>query len=192
MNIETSFGFLALFLASYSYKNQNISAMTSVGNTVNANTIFSGKIIKSKIADSASGKRAVDFFVKNKQIVENKFNNIMIENNKEILKKANAAIINGDYEGFLSFCSENTIWTFIGDQTLQGKEAVRQYMAKTYVEPPKFKVDNLIGDGDFVTAVGKISLKDSNGKMTNYLYCDVWRFSEGKMAELKAFVIKTE
>jgi ketosteroid isomerase-like protein len=190
MNIETSFGFLALFLASYSYKNQNISALTSVGNTVN--TMVSGKIIKPKIADSASGKRAVDFFVKNKQTVKNKFNNIMIENNKAILKKANAAIINGDYEGFLSFCSENTIWTFIGDQTLQGKEAVRQYMAKTYVEPPKFKVDNLIGDGDFVTAVGKISLKDSNGKMTNYLYCDVWRFSEGKMAELKAFVIKTE
>lgn len=116
----------------------------------------------------------------------------MIENNKEILKKANAAITNGDYEGFLSFCTDNMIWTFIGDETLRGKEAVRQYMAKTYVEPPKFKVDNLIGDGDFVTAVGEISLKDKDGKMTHYLYCDVWQFNEGKMAELKAFVIKTE
>jgi ketosteroid isomerase-like protein len=35
-------------------------------------------------------------------------------------------------------------------------------------------------------------LKDNDGKMTHYLYCDVWRFSEGKMAELKAFVVKTE
>jgi predicted ester cyclase len=52
----------------------------------------------------------------------------------------------------------------VADETLQGKEAVRQYMAKAYVEPPKFKVDNLISEGDFVTAVGNISLKDKNGK----------------------------
>jgi uncharacterized protein len=26
----------------------------------------------------------------------------------------------------------------------------------------------------------------------HYSYCDVWRFRDGKMVELKAFVIKTE
>lgn len=113
----------------------------------------------------------------------------MIENNKEILTKANAAITKGDYEGFLSFCTDDTVWIFVGDETLEGKEAVHQYMSKTYLEPPKFKVDHLIGDGDFVTAVGEISMKDKDGKTAHYLYCDVWRFREGKMAELKAFVI---
>lgn len=116
----------------------------------------------------------------------------MIENNKETLRKANAAITDGDYEGFLSFCTDDTIWTFVGEETLRGKEAVRQYMLKAYLEPPKFKVDNLIGESDFVTAIGEISMKDKDGKTTHYLYCDVWRFHEGKMAELKAFVIKTE
>lgn len=116
----------------------------------------------------------------------------MAENNKAILEKANAAIIKGDNEGFLSFCTDNTEWTFVGDKTLQGKEAVRQWMATTYVEPPKFMVENLIAEGDFVTAVGKISMKDEDGKMAHYAYCDVWRFHDGKMAELKAFVIKSE
>ncbi|KIO78703.1 ketosteroid isomerase [Pedobacter lusitanus] len=115
----------------------------------------------------------------------------MIENNKEILRKANAAITAGDHEGFLSFCTEDTLWTFVGDEILKGKEAVRQYMSKAYLEPPKFEVEDLIGDGDFVTAVGKISMKDEHGKMIHYTYCDVWRFQQGKMAELKAFVIKT-
>lgn len=108
--------------------------------------------------------------------------------NKSILKKANFAMINGDYEEFLSYCTDDTIWNFIGDKILQGKESVRNYMAKTYLEPPRFDVENLIAEDDFVTAVGKITLRE-NGKDTNYIYCDVWRFRDGKLAELKAFVI---
>ncbi|KGO85093.1 ketosteroid isomerase [Flavobacterium rivuli WB 3.3-2 = DSM 21788] len=110
--------------------------------------------------------------------------------NKAILEKANAAVTAGDNEGFLSFCTDDTKWTFIGDQTLQGKEAVRQYMAKTYIEPPKFMVQNLIEEGDFVTAIGKISMKDEGGKTIKYSYCDVWQFRDGIMHELKAFVIE--
>ncbi len=64
-------------------------------------------------------------------------------------------------------------------------------MATAYVEPPKFMVENLIGEGDFVTAIGKISMLDDDGKMADFLYCDVWRFRDGKMDELKAFVIKS-
>ena len=114
----------------------------------------------------------------------------MVENNKAILEKANAANAKGDYEGFLSFCTEDTEWTFVGDQILNGKEAVRRYMAETYREPPKFTTVNLIAEGDFVTALGDITLKDKDGKATRYSYCDVWRFRNGKMAELKAFVIE--
>ncbi|MEJ7559610.1 MAG: nuclear transport factor 2 family protein [Pedobacter sp.] len=111
--------------------------------------------------------------------------------NKAILEKANAAVTRGDNEGFLSFCTEDTKWTFIGDQTLLGKEAVRQYMATAYIEPPVFMVESLIAEGDFVTAVGRITMKDKDGISVDYSYCDVWRFHEGKMAELKAFVIET-
>jgi ketosteroid isomerase-like protein len=110
-------------------------------------------------------------------------------NIKAILEEANAAITEGDNEKFLSFCTEDTEWTFVGDKTLQGKDAVRQYMEKAYLEPPKFIVENLIAEGDFLTALGKISMKDEDGKMVDYSYCDVWRFRDGKMAELKAFVI---
>ncbi|MBD2069019.1 nuclear transport factor 2 family protein [Leptolyngbya sp. FACHB-671] len=116
----------------------------------------------------------------------------MSEKNKAILEEANAANAAGNYEGFLSFCTDDTKWTFVGDKTLNGKEAVRQYMAETYIEPPKFTVANLIAEGDFVTAVGDITLKDKDGKATDYSYCDIWRFRGGKLAELRAFVIKLE
>ncbi|TGE08705.1 nuclear transport factor 2 family protein [Hymenobacter fodinae] len=114
----------------------------------------------------------------------------MGNNNKEILEQANAAISGGDYEGFLAHCTEDTEWVFVGDITLQGKEAVRQWMATAYLEPPKFMVENLIAEGDYVTVLGKITLKDAHGEAALHSYCDVWRFREGKMAGLQAFVIK--
>lgn len=100
------------------------------------------------------------------------------------------AVTAGDNEGFLSFCTDDVKWTFLGDKTLKGKDAVRQYMKTTYIEPPNFVVEHLIAEGDFVSAVGKISLKDKGGKPTDYAYCDVWKFRDGKMAELTAFVIE--
>jgi len=111
--------------------------------------------------------------------------------NKEILEKANAAISLGNHEEFLSFCADDTVWTFVGEQTLTGKEEVRKYMEKAYVEPPKFDIENLIADGEFVTAIGKISMKNEQGEMSTYDYCDVWKFNNGKMSTLKAFVIKS-
>lgn len=116
----------------------------------------------------------------------------MSESNKAILEAANAAIAKGDYEGFLSFCTDDTKWIFVGDKILNGKEAVRQWMAMEYVEPPLNIVANLIAEGDFVTALGNLTIKDESGKATHYSYCDVWRFRGGKMAELRAFVIQTE
>ena len=112
--------------------------------------------------------------------------------NKDILERANAAIAEGDFEGFLELCTENTEWTFEGDRTLKGKAAVRQWMATAYKEPPKFNVHRMIAEGDFVVAVGEITLKDDEGKPIQYSYSDVWRFSEGKMAELHAFVVETK
>jgi uncharacterized protein len=114
------------------------------------------------------------------------------ENNKAILEAANAAIAKGNYEGFLSFCTDDTEWVFVGDKTLKGKDAVRQWMVTEYVEPPLNIVANLIAEGNFVTAVGDLTIKDEDGKAADYSYCDVWRFRGGKMVELKAFVIKTD
>ena len=91
----------------------------------------------------------------------------------------------------ISFCADDTEWTYVGDKTLKGKEAVRQYLA-TNIEPPKFTVANLIAEGDFVTALGDITMKGEDGKAAHYSYCDVWRFRGGKMVELRAFVIKIE
>jgi uncharacterized protein len=113
----------------------------------------------------------------------------MSEANKSILEQANAAIVKRDFEGFLKFCTEDTEWNFVGERTLKGKEAVRRWMAETYLEAPEFEVHRMVAEHDFVIAIGEITLKDDNGKATRHQYCDVWRFRDGLMAELRAFVV---
>ncbi|MDY3561162.1 nuclear transport factor 2 family protein [Gemmata sp. JC673] len=113
-------------------------------------------------------------------------------NNKSVLEQANAAVTKGDYEGFLSFCTDDTVWTFVGDRVLRGKEAVRQWMAEAYTVPPELTVDHLIAEGEFLTALGVVTMVGSDGKKERFAYCDVWRLRGGKLAELQAFVIKNE
>jgi uncharacterized protein len=114
----------------------------------------------------------------------------MPESNKSILQKANAAISAGNYEGFLQYCTEDCRWVFLNDKTLTGKSAIREWMKTEYVNPPKFKVEHLIAEDEFVVAIGEITIIDSNRNSTVSNYCDVWKFSDGKMCELKAFVIE--
>ncbi len=116
----------------------------------------------------------------------------MTEANKIILQKANEAVSKGDYEEFLQYCTDDTKWIFVGDQMLNGKEAVRKWMYNEYIEPPQNEVENLIAENDYLTAIGKIAVMTENGDRTIFSYCDVWRFRDGKMAELKAFVIEYE
>ncbi|RYD53178.1 MAG: nuclear transport factor 2 family protein [Sphingobacteriales bacterium] len=113
-------------------------------------------------------------------------------NNQALLTAANAAIANGDYEGYLAFCAENSEWTFEGEQQLIGKEAIRQYMKRTYRTPPVFTTDKMIASEDYVIAMGMITLLNAQGQPTRYSYCDVWRFKDGKMIELNAYVVEAK
>lgn len=108
---------------------------------------------------------------------------------KSILLEANKAITEGDHEKFLSYCTADTRWIFVGDQTLKGIDEVRKYISEAYTTPPKFKVDLMIEEGDYLTAMGTISLLNENSEWQDFEYCDVWKFENGKMAELKAFVV---
>ena len=111
----------------------------------------------------------------------------MSDTHKRVLEEANAAIDRGDFEAFLLHCTDDTTWTFVGDRTLSGTEEVRRWLQETYREPPSNRVDRMIEEGDFLVALGEITLR--GGGDTPRAYCDVWRLRGGKLAELRAFVV---
>ncbi|HEY5883360.1 MAG TPA: nuclear transport factor 2 family protein [Pyrinomonadaceae bacterium] len=116
----------------------------------------------------------------------------MSDQNKEIIEKVNASFAEGDMKGFLSFCADDVVWTMVGNKSVKGKDAIREWLASMNMEPPQFTVDNIIGEGDFVMAHGDMTMKGKDGTTAPYAYCDIYRFNNGKIAELSSFVIKTE
>ena len=120
----------------------------------------------------------------------------MSAKNKEIVGKVSAAFLEGNFEGFLDFCADDVEWTIVGDRSVTGKEAIRQWMksmAAEHPEPPTFTVvDPVIAEGDFVVAHGRMTMKDKDGNLGQYSYCDIYRFRNGKIVELRSFVVKTE
>jgi uncharacterized protein len=116
----------------------------------------------------------------------------MSEKNKEIVAKADAAFAKGNIEGFLSLCAEDVEWTMVGQKFVKGKDAIRQWLASMNSEPPKFTVGKVIAEKDFATAYGDLTMNEKDGKIVPYSYCDIYRFRDGKIVELRSFVIKTE
>jgi len=108
--------------------------------------------------------------------------------NREILEQANQAFSRRNYEEFLAYCTEDTTWTYVGDRTLEGKDKIREYLATAYHEST-FQTEKFIEEGEYLVAIGWIKMKDKEWKLKSYSFCDVWKFRDGKMAELKAFVI---
>jgi len=110
----------------------------------------------------------------------------MSVNHKAIVAKVNTAFAEGSTEGFLAFCAEDVAWTMVGDTTVQGKDAIRQWMASMgSMEPPQLTVHNVIAEGDFVTAYGDMTMQDKDGAVVPYAYCDIDHFRGDTIVELR-------
>ncbi len=115
-----------------------------------------------------------------------------MENYGNIVEKINETFMKGDTEGFLSYCNEDLKWTMVGETTVIGKDAVREFMAQMEgCEPPAFGVDAMAVDSDNVAAHGSMTMKDESGKETEYRYCDFYRFHNGLVSELTSYIVKT-
>ena len=110
--------------------------------------------------------------------------------NKATIEKVNDAFRQNNVEGFLALCSDNVVWNMVGDSTVKGKDAIRKWMASMPSEPPKFTVAQTIAEGDFATCTGHMTMKDKDGTVSPYGFCDVYRFEGDKIAELNAYVVK--
>jgi len=116
----------------------------------------------------------------------------MAVNTKAIVAQVNAAFAAGSTEGFLACCADDVAWTMVGDTTVHGKDAIRQWMASMGpMESPQLTVQNVIAEGDFVTAYGDMTMQDKDGAVVPYAYCDIYHFRGDTIVELRAFVIPT-
>lgn len=116
----------------------------------------------------------------------------MSEENKAIVQKMNDAAAAGDTAGFVSYCAEDIRWTVFGEKTVTGRTAITEWMNSTECpEPPQFTVDDMVAEGDMVVCTGDMTMKDNDGNVQPFAYCDIYRFNNGEVAELRTFIINT-
>ena len=115
----------------------------------------------------------------------------MSDKNSEIVEKVNTAFAENKPEVFLGYCTNDVVWRMVGDREFKGKDAIKEFMASMEgMEPPKFGVDEIIAGGDSVVSYGDMKMKGEDGKEADYSYCDIYHFSDGKITELRTFIVK--
>jgi len=76
---------------------------------------------------------------------------------------------------------------------VRGKDAIRKWMASMNPQPPQFTIQQTVAEGDFVITRGDMMMQEKkNGPSIPYTFCDIYRFVGDKVAELTAFVIRTD
>ena len=121
----------------------------------------------------------------------------MSETNKEIVEKANALLMDGKTEEFTLLCAEAVEWTLLSDTPtkINGRKGILKFMASTSPadsEAPKFTVLSMLAEGVTVISNGEMSMKSKDGELVPYAYCDIYTFSDGKIAKLLTFMNKTQ
>jgi predicted SnoaL-like aldol condensation-catalyzing enzyme len=117
----------------------------------------------------------------------------MAANRKEIVQRINDAFAENNLEKVLSFCTDDLSWTMVGDTTVSGKDSIRKWMASMDPQPPQISIQHTVAEGDFVIARGNMMMQEKrNGPSIPYTFCDIYRFAGDKVAELIAFVIRTD
>jgi ketosteroid isomerase-like protein len=116
-----------------------------------------------------------------------------MSNRKAIVEQINQAFAENNLEKVLSFCTDDLTWTMVGDTTVRGKDAIRKWMASMNPQPPQFTIQQTVAEGDFVITRGDMMMQEKkNGPSIPYTFCDIYRFVGDKVAELTAFVIRTD
>jgi hypothetical protein len=81
----------------------------------------------------------------------------------------------------------------VGDTTVRGKDPIRKWMASMDPKPPQFTTQQTVAEGDAVVTRGDMMMQETkNGPAIPYTFCDIYRFAGDKVAELTAFVIRTD
>lgn len=116
--------------------------------------------------------------------------------NKEIIQKMFIELGNGNAAAFLGAMADDVQFTLIGTTKLSGVFKGKQELAGKLLGPLGAALDgglvitpdNLIADGDFVAMQARGKSVAKNGKRYDNTYCQVFKFSGGKIKEVTEYL----
>ena len=118
------------------------------------------------------------------------------EQNKEIVRRAIAAISRGDLEGFMADAAEDVTLSVMGAvfPPIHGKQKVLKALRNALGAKLEgggaivMTIENLIAEGDYVAEQSRGVARTKTGKDYNNTYCRVWRISDGRIQAMQEYL----
>lgn len=109
--------------------------------------------------------------------------------NKEIIREVNKAFMAFDVETILEHVADDVRWDIPGAPSVTGKEAFASEVSKSFNGRLEIKTTTEIADGDYVVVEGEVESHPENGTTIKADFCDIFRLENGKIKELRFYVI---
>jgi len=120
-----------------------------------------------------------------------KIKKISVMTNKEIIRKVNEGFSEGDTEKILLYVADDVRWDIPGMPSHIGKDAFRKEINnENFTGLPTITIKNEIGEGDFVAVEGEVQCRKKDGGMLDAFFCDTYRLADGKIKEMRSYVIE--
>lgn len=118
------------------------------------------------------------------------------EQNKEIVRRAIAAISRGDLEGFMADAAEDVTLSVMGAifPPIQGKQKVLKGLRNALGARLEnggaiaMTIENLIAEDDYVAEQSRGKARTKDGRDYNNTYCRVWRIADGKIHAMQEYL----
>lgn len=118
------------------------------------------------------------------------------EQNKDIVRRAIAAISRGDLEGFMADAADDVTLSVMGEifPPIHGKAKVLKGLRNALGARLEnggaivMTIENLIADGDYVAEQSRGRARTKDGKDYNNTYCRVWRIQNGKIHAMQEYL----
>ena len=118
------------------------------------------------------------------------------EKNKEIVRRAIAAISQGDLDGFMADAADDVTLQVMGAilPPIQGKPKVMKGLRNALEARLEnggaiaMTIDSLIAEGDYVAEQSRGVARTKDGKDYNNTYCRVWRITDGKIRMMQEYL----
>ncbi len=111
--------------------------------------------------------------------------------NKEIIRKVNEGFTEGNNEKILLYVAEDVTWEMPGAFNHKGKDSFRKELDnENFIGPVGIKIKNELEDGDKIAVEGEVQCKKKDGSLFDALFFDFYRLKDGKIEEMRSYVIE--
>ncbi|MEP6926718.1 MAG: nuclear transport factor 2 family protein [Ginsengibacter sp.] len=115
----------------------------------------------------------------------------MTTSNKEIIRIVNEGFLENDSEKILLYVADDVHWDMPGMFTHVGKDAFRKEINNdNFVGVPTITIKTEMAEGDYVAVEGEVQCKKKDGGVFDAVFCDTYRFENGKIKEMRSYVIE--